>query len=330
MQAKTLNTVDYPRRGSSSLKTSSEMLSAESIVPVELTPLYDYASIYRRYTAHEKVISLATLIGRDLPVLEGFATRVINEEVLSYLRYWMREYQMERLTFLFDSARASDRVPRATNPTLEELRHMDSFLHDSIVAIIMEENDPLRQGYSVLTGFSEDHLVFEVVGPGFEANDLTRGQIFPHERILVKRKDMFDGGHRDLRPVDIIQHSVVSPDAYLHSVELRYHKIYNLMGKGQDRAVQGGSLSEQQKREVESLLEQHHSSLLYRREKYVPIGFDKLSEVYGYISELNLFFPEEVRGKVVAASFLKKQGLVFWGIFSGKRRKYSAELRITE
>jgi len=64
MQAKTLNTVDYPRRGSSSLKTSSEMLSAESIVPVELTPLYDYASIYRRYTAHEKVISLATLIAR--------------------------------------------------------------------------------------------------------------------------------------------------------------------------------------------------------------------------------------------------------------------------
>ena len=50
-------------------------------------------------------------------------------------------------------------MPRATNPTLEELRHMDSFLHDSIVAIIMEENDPLQQNYNVLTGFFEDHLM---------------------------------------------------------------------------------------------------------------------------------------------------------------------------
>ncbi len=330
MRPKTLNAVDYPKSGTSSLKTTSGLLLPESIVPVELTPLYEYASIYRRYTAHKKVISLATLISRDLPVLEGFAIRVINEEVLRYLRYWMREYQMERLTLLFDSAHDFDRAPWATNPTLEELRHMDTFLHDSIVGIIMEENDPLQQGYSVLTGFFEDHLVLEVVGPGFEANDLTRGQIFPHERILLKKKDMFGGGYRDLTPVDIIQHSVVSREAYLHSVELRFNKIYNLMSKRQDQAVQGGSLSEQQKREVESLLEQHHSSLLYRREEYVPISFEKLSELYGYISELDLFFPEEVRGKVVAASFLKKQGLVFWGIFSGERRKYSGELSITE
>lgn len=321
MPGKALTAMDDSKKSAHGGKTGNGLLLSESVLPVELTPLPEYASIDRRYSAYKKIVSLATLIARGLPVLDGFVARVINKDVFRFLREWMHESRMEQLTLMFDSPHGSDKIPLTTNLTLEELRYVDSLLHDSLAVIIMEENDLLQQSYSVLTAFFEDHLTFEVVGPGFEASDLTRGHVSPHERIIVKKKDLFDDRYRDLAPADIIQRAVVSRDAYAHSVALRYSKIYHLMHRRLDQMVPRGALSEplseRQRREVEALLEQHHSPLLLHQEAYKPTGFEKLRELYGHISELDLFYPEEVRGKVVSASFLKKHGLVFWGIFSG-------------
>lgn len=321
MPGRALKVMHYSKMSAASLKTGNGLLLTESILPVELTPLDDYTSIDRRYSLYAKVVSLATLIGRGLPVLDGFVTRVMNEKVYRFLRHWMHERSMEQLTLLFDSPHRTDKVPMAMNLPVEELHSIDSLLHDSFAAILMEENDLLQQRYSVLTAFFEDHLTFEVVGPGFEASDLTRGHVSPHEQIIVKKKDLFDDRYCDLAPADIMQRVVVSCDAYVHSVELRYSKLYHLMRNSLDEVITPGSLSvplsTRQRRQVEALLEQHHSPLLAHKDAYQPIGFEKLREIYGYISELDMFYPEEVRGKVISASFSKKHGLVFWGIFSG-------------
>ncbi len=45
------------------------------------------------------------------------------------------------------------------------------------------------------------------------------------------------------------------------------------------------------------------------------------------LSELDVFYPGEVSGKVAVASFLKKRGLVFWDLFGGdKKKEYASEL----
>lgn len=293
----------------------------EEVVPVALTPLYDCVAIYRRFPAYQRVISLATMIDRDLPVLQGYVTHTINEEVYAFLKGWMSENEMERLTAMFDSSHHADYIPPSQHPTLEEVPHLNKWLQGAQVAILMEENDPYQQSYSVLTAFGEDHLTLEVVGPGFEASDLTRGHIIPHEIITIKRKGPFDDLYRDLVPADIQQRRIISRDAYLHSMELRYRRVYNLEHGRAGLELPADELTMQQHHEVEHLLECHLSPLLRHKSEYTPISFSKLYELYSYLSELDSFYPEEVRDKVVSASFLRRQGLVFWGIYSGRRQE---------
>jgi hypothetical protein len=288
--------------------------------PMELTPLYDCYSIYRRYPAYKRVTGIAMLVARRLPVLNGFVTKTISAEVLDYLKYWMRARQMMRLTLVLDSTLPSDHKEQTIcSPTLEELQQVQNLLHGTAIAIIMEENDWLQQSYTVLTSFSEDYLVCEVVGPGFEVSDLTRGFITPHERFVFRRKDS-DDGYRDLGPADLYLHTIITGESYLQSVELRYSKVYHRYVRP-GHTVRIEALTEEQKRDVELLLEVHRSPLLNHRVRYIPINWDKLCELYGYISELDVFYPDEFKGKVVAASFLKKQGLIFWGTFGSGQLK---------
>jgi hypothetical protein len=297
----------------------------DSDVPAELTRLTDYVSIHRKYAAYKKVMSLARLAAMDLPVLKGFVTRTISDDLLEYLKYWMREREMERLTVRFDSSQPDEFKNRITfTPTLEGLRQMRYLMHDEVIAVIIEESGPSQQSYGVLTAFSEDYLICEVVGPGFDVDDLLRGEISPHERFVFRRKDKYDDNYRELGPRDLVQHSVIARESYLRSVEYRYSKIYGTRS-GSDTADQADALPASQKLDVEAIIEQRSTTLHFHKDRYIPLSYAKLHELYGYISELDVFYPGEVSGKVAVASFLKKRGLVFWDLFGGDRKKEYAE-----
>ncbi len=270
-------------------------------------------------------MSLARLAAIDMPVLGGFVTRTISDEVLEYLKYWMRERQIERLTVRFDSTQPGEPKNRITyTPTLEGLWQMRYLMHDEVVAVIMEESGPSQQSYGVLTAFSEDYLICEVVGPGFDVDDLLRGEISPHERFVFRRKDKYDDNYRDLGPRDLAQHSIIARESYLQSVEYRYSKIYGTRS-GSDTADQADALPVSQKLDVEAIIEQRSTTLHFHKDRYIPLSYAKLHELYGYISELDVFYPGEVSGKVAVASFLKKRGLVFWDLFGGDRKKEYSE-----
>ncbi len=291
-------------------------------IPAEFTLLTDNVAIHARYSAYKKVMSMARLSMLGLPILEGFVTKSISDEVLEYLKYWMRERRMERLTVRFDSAQPGGRKgPMTSNLTVEELRQMRDLVRDGVVAVIMEESDRLQESYGVLTAFAEDCLICEVVGPGYDVDELMRGQIMPHERFVFRRKDIYDDNYRDLGPTDVILHSIIANEAYIQSVEYRCSKVSEIIGGEPGGLGQESILSEQQSLNVEPVVEQRATTLLYHKDNYVPLSYAKLHELYGYISELDIFDSREVRGKVAVASFLKKQGLVFWDLFGGDRKK---------
>lgn len=77
----------YSKNHASSHKTSNGPLVAEDMIPLELTPLPEYVSIDRRYSAYPKIVSLATLIARGLPVLDGFVTRGHDSNRLDSLEH---------------------------------------------------------------------------------------------------------------------------------------------------------------------------------------------------------------------------------------------------
>lgn len=289
-------------------------------IPAELTSLTDSVAIHARYSAYKKVMSVARLAVLGLPILEGLVTKSISDEVLEYLEYWMREGQMERLTVRFDSSQPGERKGRMTsNLTLEELKQKRNLMHDDAVAVIMEESDRIQQSYGVLTAFAEDCLICEVVGPGFDVDELMRGQILPHERFVFRRKDIYDDNYRDLGPTDVIRHSIIARETYLQSVEYRYSKFSDIVCREEGDFEHASYLPDRQSQEVEAIVEQRSTTLLFHKDGYVPLSYAKLHELYGYISELDVFNTREVRGKVAVASFLKKQGLVFWDLFGGIR-----------
>lgn len=303
-------------------QSTAEYLLLDRGIPAELTLLTNNVAIHARYSAYKKVMSMARLSMLGLPILEGFVTKSISDEVLEYLKHWMRERRMERLTVRFDSAQSGRRKGRMTsNLTIEELRQMRDLVRDGVVAMIMEESDRLQQSYGVLTAFAEDCLICEVVGPGYDVDELMRGQIVPHERFVFRRKDIYDDNYRDLGPTDVMLHSIIASEAYIQSVEYRCSKISEIIGREPGDLEQESVLSEQQRLDVERVVEQRTTTLLYHQDSYVPLSYAKLHELYGYISELDVFDSREVRGRVAVASFLKKQGLVFWDLFGGDRKK---------
>lgn len=303
-------------------RSAAEYLLLDRGIPAEFTLLTNNVAIHARYSAYKKVMSIARLSMLGLPILEGFVTKSISDEVLEYLKYWMRERRMERLTVRFDSTQPGGLKRRMrSNMTVEELRQIRDLVRDGVVAVIMEESDRLQQSYGVLTAFAEDCLICEVVGPGYDVDELMRGQIMPHERFVFRRKDISDDNYRDLGPTDVILHSIIASEAYVQSEEYRCGKVSEIMGREPGDLEQESILSEQLRLNVEPVVEQRVTTILYHKDNYIPLSYAKLHELYGYISELDVFDSREVRGKVAVASFLKKQGLVFWDLFGGDRKK---------
>jgi hypothetical protein len=231
------------------------------------------------------------------------------------------------------------------NPTLAELPALARLVQPPVVAIVLAENDRFAQGYSIVTSFDDISMTCEIVGPGFDASDLTRGQVSPHERIVFWRKHTLlqetgnlpqhlslpDSGsfdYRELRPSDIVRavlrgHTIVGQDAYEASRRQRYAKIYAIIQAGLGLAVMAQDIGEDEVGVVDQFLEAHHTRIPH---VYRPIGcdMDKLQELYAYLADLDVFYSREVTGNTLSACFLQKHGLVFWDLY-GSDKYYSKE-----
>jgi hypothetical protein len=307
-------------------KKGLRTLAMQAILPPNIIPLSDYQAIFKQYVAYKKLSSMASLAARRLPILQGFAIPYVNEEVLEFLKHWMHLHYMKRLSVRFDSTNAADNKRLlGSNPTLEEFTYMaQNILHSPVIAIVMKENDRFQQGYSILSSFLEDKIVCEIVGPGFDASDLTRGQITPHEIIAIWRQgstqtQIYEDTNNTLMPGNIIYHQITSAESYQKSIEARYSKIFNIIQSGLGYAVKTNKITSQGITVVDRFLQQRQSTLLTHKDNYIPIGYEKLSTLYAYLWELDLFDAEFIANKVVSASFLLHNNLIFWDIFGDKK-----------
>src|SRR3990170_6148811 len=134
---------------------------------------------------YSKLSSIIRLRSAGLPTLPGFVVNNLTQDVLSYLRDWNAKHKFERFSLRFDSPNPEDHIKlQGSNPTIEELANMVPIFKPPLIGIVMAENDRFNQMHSVLTLFSKDSLLLEIVGPGFDAADLTRGNPSPQEKNL--------------------------------------------------------------------------------------------------------------------------------------------------
>lgn len=187
------------------------------------------------------------------------------------------------------------------------------------ILILLEPYSAFDDSYSVTSLCKADSMVvLEVVGPGFDASDLQRGHITPHEVLEFDLK-MFPptGTFR----IDAAEHRkrLVVETRYRVDVGRRYLKIFR-------RLVEHGLIANQETvtdvtsiaKAKDYLMRAGYDMLLTHEDSYRPIPEENLVEILQYIMILS----KAVRGFVdrsppfsVSASFLgKEERLAFWDI----------------
>ena len=267
-----------------------------------------------------KTLSIIYLRMLDLPVLKGVAVvrwdEYVRQEVLGLFNTWGLSSVLVRT----DKKAETGRYMRGGYVTgIGELdKEVNTILGAGRIVILLEPKSPYQDLYSLNAMFwpEEEDILLEVVGPGFDASDLNRGDITPHETIYLPRQKY--PSKRVLSEKDI-KRTVVKPKGYELSVRLRLAKIGRLLiDRSNWLSYDLSTDVELESQGREHLQRIGQTLLLEYEERYRPIPISLLRTVYRYIVDL----PErakqmKINGEPMVVSmsfFAPDKDLAFWDI----------------
>jgi hypothetical protein len=180
------------------------------------------------------------------------------------------------------------------------------FFEQQRIVILFEPRSPYADLYSLNALFQEDgRVILEIVGPGFDASDLQRGDITPHEHFVI-RADRLGRAVRDPRRL-ITDYRTTAAAAYKQSVRHRLLKIAE--AHGMPLTEEAGT---------NCLLTAGQTLLLSHLDEYEQLPSDYLEKVIGYLTDLPQHLNEVSANPgdfVVSMSFLAPDArLVFWDV----------------
>jgi hypothetical protein len=207
--------------------------------------------------------------------------------------------------------------------TIEELHH------EGMIAVLLEPASPYADQYSLagVTVPDQEKLVIEVVGPGFDASDILRNDLQPHERWEASLEPIIAGAGAT-KAISCHRIHLVAQDQYRESVQARLAKIGARLknpafpDRGPKDSVPSSSRLVEDalvflKSTRQTTLLKHAESYTAIPEKYI-VSFVRdvrklLSGLSGYGIHLG---PSSF-----AASLLPKRGLVFWDFFPSRKQE---------
>ncbi len=183
----------------------------------------EYASSL--YPNHHKITSWLLLWRLGLPTLQGVILDDWSPQVDMRVREFAANVGADALLLRSDRApETGDYPPAGDIWPVEELRDVAvRFLQRGRVLFLLEPRSRFDDLYSLSIGFrSAMNVYIEVVGPGFDASDLKRGDVSPHEwlEVALLAHDRVPG---------IESHSVVTSRAYRRSWDERLAKVGRLV-----------------------------------------------------------------------------------------------------
>jgi len=191
---------------------------------------------------------------------------------------------------------------------------VDELIADGMLALLLEPAKPYSDLYSLtsLCDLVTGTIDVEVVGPGFDASDLLRSDIVPHER--------FDIRFREPQDFQVRRSQLIEPNTYRLSVQRRLAKIGARLRNPPfpDEALEASaanSHSNQLADEAMRYLDKSGQTLLLNHlEEYEPIP-------EAFLTQLRRLIRAMVHSQVtwealsVSASFLDHGRLVMWDFF---------------
>lgn len=289
-----------------------ETYDTNGLIPLTNLELKDFEKTITKLNDFWKAKSIAYLDKFGLPTLPAIAITNWNEEVKTELIQICKEKGWNSVVIRTDKkAETGERIPRGGYLTnLDQLSSEITKIFDmERIAMILEPRDRYRNLYGINILYektSPENLYFEVVGPGFEVSNLNRGDIMPHERIIIKR--ISD------EPI-ILTHNTISLSDYKNSVFTRFVQI----GRSIDQNQSTENMSDDELAKIaKNFLKKNKYDLLSQNEtNYSSIPIDYINKIKNYVAELPYKMSKiglDVEQFVLSATVFDSGELVFWDI----------------
>lgn len=259
-----------------------------------------------------KTISILYLSKVNIPILKGIIITRWNMDVEKTIYDFCNKNNFPNLLLRHDKRPEIPPYPRGgylvsiDNIKAESLK----YFNENRIVIWLEPANYLVNLYSINIMFDANNYYWEVVGPGFDASDLQRGDQSPHEYITI---DRYSG--------KILDRSVPghNNEYYKNSVHYRLIKI----GK---KVMSSDSIDNDQYIEhtVKYLKEKNYTLLLENINNYKMIPCKFIKKVHSHTHNL----PEKLEGLisveypfVLSCGFVNKNyRLIFWDITWPKKK----------
>jgi hypothetical protein len=191
---------------------------------------------------------------------------------------------------------------------------------EGFIAALLEPASPYADQYSLagVTIPEQNRLVVEIVGPGFDASDLLRGDLQAHERW-----ELAMGTSRGVPSGRQI--SLITAEEYSESVRQRLAKIgARIRNPAFPEGIRTGSDREKLMTSATAFLKMKGETTLIRHsQSYSPIphrhvfSFSKLiAQLLSGLSAYGI----HLGSSSFAASVIPNRGLVFWDFFPARKQ----------
>ena len=224
-----------------------------------------------------KIRSWAAIMALEYPTISGVVVTGWDLVAQTTLKKFAEQRNVDRLLVRSDAPLETGRYPRGGYEVeIDDLEvEARKFLHQGRTPYFLEPRSRYRDMYSLgILLWPGSDIVVEVMGPGFDASDLNRGDLNPHERLRFSE----DGA-------DVLEHWTTSEPQYEESVRLRLLKIGEL--------ASGADLSDSRIVErAEAFLSERHEVLLLEAKTYNPAPLDLIREAVGNVVQMAGRFTE--------------------------------------
>jgi hypothetical protein len=284
---------------------------------VEIRTIDDAAASLARFRSYSKLLSWLVLHVAGVPALPGIIVTDWDEAIADTVDRFANQWPAQSLLLRSDAASETARSPRGgfVSHRRDLERQVVALLQQGRLAFLLEPLSPFDDLYSI--SLQPDpawrQWEVEVVGPGFDASDLKRGDVTPHERLRLRTR------HGE---VHVTSQTISSPEAQVTAREIRMEKVAALLGCSTES--------------VAEVLSDRGETLLVDNVAYRPIPQGLLQAALGHAARLK---PELQKsdladeGLLLSMSFVGQMArAVFWDVVwpSGKYRGTTAPFRTTE
>ncbi len=269
-----------------------------------------------------KTTSMLWMHAMRLPVLSGVVIDSWSELSVAAVRQFCRHNDFTQLLLRID--RRDQRWTRRRGGYLVGFDELPKLVRElkreRMLTILLEPKSPFNDQYSFagVTVPESAKIIIEIVGSGFDASDILRGDLPPHER--------WESALNDSRSSSAGRTMLIGGEEYRASVQRRLAKIgARIVNPAYpDDVLKSVSSQELIERGIASLKSSRQTTLLKHAENYVPVP-EKLVRVF--VSEVEKAlkglsqYGIHLGPSSFAASMIPKRGLIFWDFFPARKQE---------